>query len=90
MVWVGQNPKDHPVPTPCRAGSPLLNQVAPRLIQPGLERLQGCGKVRFPLDEDFGERLGIWINADKQLDVSARYVPVANTERFLIYETFPG
>lgn len=90
MVWLVRDLKDHPVATPCRTGTPSLNQFAPRLIYPGLEHLQGCGahsscgKVRFPLDEGFGERLRSWNNTDKQLDVTARYVPIANTHRYSI------
>lgn len=90
MVWVGRDLKDHPVPTPCRAGTPSLNQVAPKFIQPGFEHLGGsgihslCGKVRFPLDEGFGERLMNRNNTDKLLEVTAGYVPTADTHRYFI------
>jgi len=48
MVWVGQDFKYHPVPTPChRQGHFPLDQVAQSHIQPGLEHFQGGGTHSF-------------------------------------------
>ena len=46
MAWVGRDPKDHQVPTPChRQGHQppdlVLDQAAQGLIQPGFKHLQG-------------------------------------------------